>query len=181
MVRGWFGRSAEGGDVETRKRHPHFGPRADFVVSVDRARRDDWRGAVLSLGRALQDARQRTPPDYGDVKNHVLFEAREGGLRIQQTPARATFGLPLTFRYGSVPKGKPVTFAPVDGERHGSSLLLRPVLAGDSLFSLFLRLDGDVPGIDTPVGLRGSGRSLAPAAQNALDEFMRKMKGKVGP
>ncbi|CAN95842.1 hypothetical protein sce5679 [Sorangium cellulosum So ce56] len=179
VVRGWFGRFAEGGAGTARERHPHFGPRADFVVGADKARRDDWRGAVLSLGRALQDFRQRTPPDYGDVKNHVLFEAREGGLRIQRAPARATFGLPLTFRYGSVPRGKPVAFAPVGGERHGSLLLLRPVLAGDSLFSLFLRLDGDVPGIDTPVGLRGSGRSLAPAAQNAMDEFIRKQKGKV--
>ncbi|WP_438032107.1 type III-B CRISPR module RAMP protein Cmr1 [Sorangium sp. So ce204] len=181
VVRGWFGQFTAGGAGKARSRHPHFGPQADFVLGADKARRDDWRGAVLSLGRALQDARQRTPPDYGEVKNHVLFEVREGGLRIQRAPARATFGLPLTFRFGSVPRGKSVTFAPVDEERHGSLLLLRPVLVGDSLSSLFLRLDGDVPGIDTPVGLRGSGRSLAPAAQNAMDEFIRKLKGKLTP
>ncbi|WP_437874913.1 type III-B CRISPR module RAMP protein Cmr1 [Sorangium sp. So ce513] len=181
VIRGWFGAFDAGGADKTRRRHPHFGPRADFAVVAGTARRDDWRGAVRALGDALQAARQRTPPDYGDVKQHVLFEAHQGGLRIQRAPARATFGLPLTFRYGSVLKGKPVTFTPVGGERHGSSLLLRPVLVGNSLSSLFLRLDGDVPGIDTPVGLRGSGRSLEPATQNAMDELIRKMKGKVAP
>jgi len=195
VVRRWFGAYVSGGIVQTattrsrnkgarsedsaRTRHLHFGPRAEFVVARERVTRDDWREAMLSLGGALQAFRQRRPPDYGSVKDHILFNLGQNGRRIQHTPDRATFGLPLTFRYGSVPRGRQVTFAPVDGERHASPLFLRPVLVVDMLSSLFLRLDGDVPGIDTLVGMRGADRSLDVAARNAVDDFIQEMKGRA--
>src|SRR5690606_14281493 len=122
----------------------------------------------------------RRGPDYDRVKEHVRFEGRDGGRRIDRVPDRATFGLPLTFRYGSLPRGKPVTFAPTEGVRHARLLFLRPVLAGSARFGLFLRLDGDVRGMDTRVGLRGTGRALESAEHNAMDDLMRKLKGKAG-
>jgi CRISPR-associated protein Cmr1 len=192
VLKRWFG-AFEGGDEQearprgkggrpdrsARVRHLHFGPRADFVVGSEQVKRDDWQRAMLSLGSALQAFRQRKQPDYQAVKDHVLSNLERRGNWIQRTPERATFGLPLTFRYGSVPRGRPVTFAPVDGERHGSPLFLRPVLVGDRIASLFLRLDGDVPGIDTFVGVRGTGRSLEPAGRDAVDDFMQEMKRKA--
>lgn len=182
-LRRWFGAFEDGALPQVREkkrpRHPCFGSKADLVV-WSKHQRGDWRGALLALGQELQNFRQRKPPDYALVKDHVRFDARDGGRRIERVPDRATFGLPLTFRYGSLPNGRPVTFAPTDGERHGSLLFLRPVLAGGALFGLFLRLDGDVPGIDTRVSLRGTGRSLEPAAHNAMDDFVRDIKGKVG-
>ena len=172
--RSWFGPH----DVEKKLPHPHFGPKATFVLGKQSIRRDDWRRALDSLGRSLQDFRQRNQPDYDHVKGHVLYEMRQSGQRIERVPDRATFGLPLTFRFGSVPQGRPVNFAPVNGERHASLLFLRPVLTADSLVSLFLRLDGAVPGMDTRVGLRGAPRALEPAAHNAMDKFINDMKGK---
>jgi CRISPR-associated protein Cmr1 len=173
-LRGWFGTfESKGGGPH----HPCFGPEADLVV-WSKHKRDDWRGALLALGQELQGFRQRMQPDYDRVKDHVRLAAREGGRAVERVPDRATFGLPLTFRFGSLPRGRPVTFTPIGGERHGSLLFLRPVLAGGALLGLFLRLDGDVPGIDTPVGLRG--RSLEPAARNAMDEFVREIKKKAG-
>lgn len=184
-LRRWFGPFENGALQPGRRRdggphHPCFGSSANLVVRSEHHRKEDWRGALLALGQELQDFRQRRQPDYDRVKEHVRFDGRDGGRRIERVPDRATFGLPLTFRYGSLPRGRPVTFAPTEGERHGSLLFLRPVLAGGALFGLFLCLDGDVPGIDTRVGLRGTGRSLEPAANNAMDDFMREMKGKAG-
>lgn len=171
----WFGAFEQ----KDRLRHPCFGPKTQLVVWTEH-QRGDWRGALLALGQEFQNARQRQPPDYAPVKDHVRFKSDGGGRHIEQMPVRATFGLPLTFRYRSLPHGKPVTFAPISGERHGSLLFLRPVLAHSVLFGLFLRLDGDVPGIDVPAGLRGASRPLRPAARNAMDEFIRKMKERAG-
>jgi len=174
----WFGAFEK---AQGRPRHPCFGPSAELIVwSQSQHRREDWRNALLALGQELQQFRNRKQPDYDRVKDHVRAAAREGGRPIERVPDRATFGLPLTFRYGSLPQGRPVTFAPTEGERHGSLLFLRPVLAGSALLGLFLRLDGDVPGIHTRVGLRRTGRSLDPASRNAMDDFMRDMKGKAG-
>lgn len=176
-IRSWFGRFEVGERRQTEK-HPHFGQRADFTIGKGDVRRNDWRGVLLSLGRSLQDFRERKRPDYDLVKEHVLFKANKGGRQIQRVPSRATFGLPLTFRFSSVPDGRSVTFAPVNGERHGSLLFLRPVVAGETLFGLYLRLDGEVPGMDTRVGLRGTGRALEPATKNVMDEFLEEIKGK---
>lgn len=176
VLRSWFGTFESNG---RGPHHPCLGPKADLAV-WSKHKRDEWRNALLALGQELQGFRQRRGPDYDRVKEHVRFEGRDGGRRIDRVPDRATFGLPLTFRYGSLPRGKPVTFAPTEGERHGSLLFLRPVLAGSALFGLFLRLDGDVPGMDTRVGLRGTGRSLEPAEHNAMDDLMRELKGKAG-
>lgn len=188
VMRRWFGTFEHGTESKTRTRgkgkrrdrqhHLHFGPRSRFVVHGELAERDGWRNAMLSLGRELQEFRQRKSPDYEVVKEHVRYTLRDGSQRITRAPERATFGLPLTFRYGSIPNGKSITFAPCNGERHGSPLFLRPVLIGDKLASLFLRLDGDIPGIDTPVGIRGSGPSLDAAQTNAVDAFIDAMKEK---
>lgn len=179
-LRSWFGTFEQ---KASRPHHPCFGPKADLVVWSKHPRRD-WHGILRALGAELQSARQRTPPDYALVKDHVRFKAGDGGRHIEQVPDRATFGLPLTFRYRSLPpRGQPVMFSPTNGERHGSLLFLRPVVVGGALFGLFLRLDGDVPGIDTQVGVRSPGRSSQPlksAAHNAMDAFMRDMKGKAG-
>jgi CRISPR-associated protein Cmr1 len=177
-IRAWFGRF-EVGDSKRAHRHPHFGPRADFTIGKESARRSDWRSALSSLGYSLQKFRLRKRPDYEHVKDHVLLKMGNGGRRIQRAPNRATFGLPLTFRFSSIRNGPSVTFAPVNGERHGSLLFLRPVAAGETLFGLYLRLDGEIPGMDTRVRLlRDSGPTLEPAARNAMDEFLQEMKGK---
>lgn len=176
VVKEWF---SSGDAGQSRARHPHFGPRADLALLSAARKRADWRGALLELGGKLQEARQRQGPDYQNVKDHINYELRDGGKLIQQVPERAAFGLPISFRYGSVPKGRPVTFAPINAERHGSLLFLRPVLVRGSLYGLCLRLDGDVPGIDTKVGIRGTGRPLVPPEHNALDDFMRKVKGEL--
>jgi len=173
-IRGWFGPY----DDKAKLLNPHFGPRADFVLGRESVPRKDWRRAMFSLGQTLQDFRQRKQPDYDIVKDHVLSESPQGGRRMERVPNRVTFGLPLAFRFSSVPNGRPVNFTPVDGERHASLLFLRPVLTNDALVSLFLKLDGQVPGMDTRVGLRGAARALQPATDNAMDEFLREMKGK---
>lgn len=171
----WFG------TFEEKVRHPHhpcFGSKADLVVWSKYAR-GDWHNALQSLGGELQNARRQKPPDYALVKDHVRFEAGNAGRCIERAPNRATFGLPLTFRYRSLPRGQEVTFFPAKGKRHGSLLFLRPVLGNGALFGLFLRLDGDVPGIDPPARLPSTGR-LKPAVNNAMDDFVREMKRKAG-
>lgn len=175
-LRSWFKTFGVG---TSRPHHPCFGSNADLVL-WSKHPRGSWRDALRTLGEELRNARQRKPPDYGLVKAHIQSVAHNADSgRIQQSPARATFGLPLTFRYRSLPRGQEAMFSPATGNRHGSLLFLRPVLVKDSLLGLFLRLDGDVPGIDPPARVRGAGR-LRPATTNAMDDFMRDMKNKAG-
>lgn len=175
VVEKWFGSYRAS---PQRFLHPHFGPRARFALLVAEKRHADWKGALLELGSALQNARQRSQPDYDRVKQHILHGMKQGGQRLERVPDRATFGLPLTFRYGSVPGGRPVSFTPVGGERHGSLLFLRPVLAKETLFGLCLRLDGAVPGVDSQVEADRKGLPLAGPEGVALDRFMDDLKGK---
>lgn len=175
--RAWFG-AFRGNGANAAVHHPHLGNTSELLVRKDGFQRQ-WRNAMVSLGGELQGFRQRRQPDYDRVKDHVQYQSRSGGQPIDRMPERAAFGLPLTFRFSSLPGSRPVTFTPVEGERHGSLLLLRPVLVGGQLHNLYLRLSGDVPGLDTPAGVRRTGRSLSRPRKNLLDEFMaaQKVKG----
>jgi hypothetical protein len=58
-------------------------------------------------------------------------------------------------------------------ERMGSLLFVRILTLRDGLHPAFFRLDGAVPGIDTPAGQRFSGgRPLGRPVSHALDDFM---------
>lgn len=173
-LREWFGTH------EKRFRHPHLGPAFTWSLANEGLPAQQWQQALDTLGRRLQDFRQRRQPDYDTVKNHLLAAARQGGQPLRSSPTRASFGLPLTFRYSSA-RGT-VTFAPYDDdlkttrERQGSLLFLRLAALGDRVHPLYLRLDGDVPGVDSKVAIRGQGRELASTTANALDEFMASLK-----
>jgi CRISPR-associated protein Cmr1 len=98
----------------------------------------------------------------------------QGRGLLQHTPERASFGLPLTFRYRSLGG---LDLVSKDGDRHGSLLHLRPALIGDKLYPLYLRLAGDVPG-DKPAGrVRGHQGPLEPIKENAMDLFMKQLQG----
>lgn len=133
---------------------------------------------MLSLGTAMQGFRQRRQPDYDQVKGHVLWNLRKGGQALERAPDRASFGLPITFRFGSEPQGRPVTVVPSNAERQGSLLMLRPVLFSGGLAGLFLRLSGEVPGTSPPAEVRESGRRLGAPRGNAMDDFMRELNAK---
>ncbi len=159
-------------------KHPHLGPRfravplpKGFPGSPSQA----WEAALNHAGRQLQDFRQRREPDYSAVKAHLT-----GSVQLSRTPPRATFGLPLTFRYGSI-RGGAVTLVPYDRERaeagsplerHGSLLHLKLLSMADGLHPLFVRLDGPVPGMDPPAVVRGRRFPLEPAPSNAMDTFL---------
>lgn len=158
---------------------PHLGPRARPVLLPTPARgRDAWASALAEAGRLMQDFRLRRQPDYDRVKSHVRKASGEEGRNIEGTPGRAAFGLPLTFRFSSLPRGRPVTFVPggrvgnKPAERHGSLIHIKLVELADGLHPLFVRLDGDVPGGAPPAALRGRDRALAPADASILDTFM---------
>ncbi|MDW8464750.1 MAG: type III-B CRISPR module RAMP protein Cmr1 [Chloroherpetonaceae bacterium] len=56
-----------------------------------------WQDAVEQVGKALQEFRNRRQPDYQNVKDFIQHGT------IPQTVERAAFGLPLMFRYRSLP------------------------------------------------------------------------------
>lgn len=180
----WFGGWPESaGDAPP---HPHLGRRTRVSVLGEHLPLDAWPGALNRAGRILQDFRALRQPDYDMVKAHLLQLAKEpGGARLRAAPPRVAFGLPLTFRFGSIPNQRHgVTFVPypkeLEGatepyaERMGSLLFIRLLALGDGLHSAFFRLDGALPGVgDHLVGERfRGGKALAPPASNALDEFM---------
>jgi len=173
---GWFPADGMDGAGWKSAQHPHLGPAFRHRLLDRNPGHSDWTATLAALGRALQDFRVRRAPDYQAIKDHVLALARRGGRPLATAPTRASFGLPLTFRYGSV-GGRPVTFVPFDArermsfDRHGSLLLLRLLPVGTALHPLFVRMDGAVPGQAPGVAIRGSGQALRSPAENAMDAF----------
>jgi CRISPR-associated protein Cmr1 len=154
--------------------HPHFG--ADATWQLLGGYRE-WTVAINAAGRRLQDFRVRRQPDNENVKR-----ALQTGRPLRQTPERAAFGLPLTFRYGDLGEAQ---FVPWDPEktrdRHASLLRIRLARIGDRLHPLFLRLSGAVPGRDPKADLMRVGRgrrereNLEPTSGELLDQFMSEL------
>jgi CRISPR-associated protein Cmr1 len=169
----WFGPFPE---QPNRLQNPNLGPRTRSMVSPERFPAGEWPKAMDKAGRRLQDFRSRRKPDYNLVKAHLLAATgKPGGKLLQDAPPRVTFGLPLSFRYSSLPR--PLTLVPYTDrgprERMGSLLFVRILQLRDGLHPAFFRLDGAVPGFDVPAGQRSrDGRPLDRPASCALDDFM---------
>lgn len=171
----WFGKFDAPDNEKRENPQPHLGPLFRRKLLAKSFGPEEWDAALADMGERLQRFRQRAEPDYGMVKEDMQ---RKG--RLAATPPRASFGLPLTFRFSSV-RGRPLNLVPHDErrhenlERHGSLLFLRPVLIGERLHPLFLRMDGAVPGESPPAAVRGATRALRPVSDNAMDRFFHQL------
>lgn len=171
-LKAWFGEAWQADHT-----HPHLGPAFRFkLLDKGGVEKTQWAKGLAAMGSTMQDFRLRRAPDYQAVKDLV-----GQGRGLTTTPSRASFGLPLTFRFSSV-QGKPATFVPggsngKEKERHGSLLLLRLLAVGETLYPLYIRMDGVVPGKCPPGKVRNAGRDLYPVEQNAMDEFFEQVGG----
>lgn len=172
----WLGRW-QGGAA-----HPHVGSRFRHVLLPRGWKGENaWTPALNAAGLAMQEFRQRRPPDYQRVRDYLQTG------RMDLGPERAAFGLPLAFQYGSLPRPRNrVDFVPVGDrntygdkalDRHASLVRIRLVELGDGLHPLFYQLDGDVPGQKPKVAIRGTGRPLKPASDSILDHFFKHLEG----
>ncbi|MEO5376359.1 MAG: type III-B CRISPR module RAMP protein Cmr1 [Magnetococcus sp. DMHC-6] len=151
--------------------HPHLGDTYNLVIQVRSFEQKAWDAALAEMGSHLQTFRLRRQPDYDRVKLHL-----RGSQYLTQTPERAAFGLPLTFRYSS--QHGSVTFTPYNPSledaksalsRHASLLHLRLVLLNGRLHPLYLRLNGTVSGEKSQhVTIQGQNCRLRPIGENNL-------------
>ena len=170
----WFG--APGSGIC----HPHFGLCRDLfpdnVVLGNEFPRKDWARCLNDMGEKMQTFRLKYSGDYDRVKS--LFKRQ---VFLECTPDRAAFGLPLAFRYG---RESGPEFLPRVGSRHASLLLLRPVLADQFLYPLYLKLNGALPGGLLPgdrthqysgTRIKNSSHTYPPFldSANAVDEFLK--------
>ncbi len=179
----WFGRfpdRSDSSDSTKRKSacHPHLGKRFEIVL-MDPA--TDWQTALARAGEAMQRFRQRRPPDYTRMKD-FLASPRDG----RKAPERASFGLPLTFRYSHYPKG-PVELFPQRPhsaarlpDRFASLLGIKIIRLGQRFCPLVYRMDGAVPGTDLAIRARLKGRqyTLLNATESAMDKFFDQLQGR---
>lgn len=179
QFRKWFGK------FEAGFHHPHLGPGFKVFPMEDNFAKSEWMSVLNHMGKIFQEYRQRSNPDYTNVKNHLLAANKQQGAFLEYTPERAAFGLPLNFWYSSLSKNfrqKNVGILPFDldrrmqMERHGSLLFLRPVLARDRLFPVFFRLAGDIPGHTPPGSVQNWSTPLSPWRENAMDGFISWLK-----
>lgn len=172
--RGWFGKFDE--LIEGERPQPHLGPK--FRFKLQDTPHDNWSSVLNGMGEKMQAF--RSTQKRGDVQ---LAADALRGRRIDRAPDRATFGLPLSFRFRNE-RGS-ITFLPVDPERRkklerqGSLLFLRPVLIGGKLYPLYLRMDGAVPGETPPAGTQREREPLNTPAHNAMDEFFDQLRGEI--
>ena len=191
---GWPGWPLAAGEREHQRLprlNPHIGARdidaggstiSKFRLALDprgfRAdARDAWAAAMNEAGRALQDFRLRREPDYHDVKASL-----SGHRPPRRAPERATFGLPIAFRFRGIQGGAQLGAfrgTPAGGytsDRHASLLFVRVLRIGNRLHPAYFRLDGPVPaagpGSTSAVLARSGGGPLAPPSKLGLDDFM---------
>lgn len=162
-----------------------------------------WEEALNAAGRAMQDFRQRRTVgdpllDYERVKAHLVSKAyatKPSGLRsaalTSSAPERASFGLPLTFRYnrfqvqpkhgggGQVDQNdQPIyrtpqtTFEGKEHDRSASPLLIRIVEINGDCHPLFALLDAPLlaPG-EHVAEQRSGGAGWKPPGRTLLDTF----------
>ncbi|NUN12313.1 MAG: hypothetical protein HUU55_01610 [Myxococcales bacterium] len=165
-------------DRHKRWFHPHLGE--TFRVKVDGQGFRSWEEALNRGGRLMQDFRVLLQPDYQSVKDHVVYEMRTGGAPLRQTPTRAAFGLPLTFRYSSVPGGRAVMFVPflqnTPTDRHASPLLLRIIMIGGRYHAAFIRLVAPMPGTFPAAQVSRTHRALAAPSVDVIDTFLNTIR-----
>jgi len=171
VLKDWFGR------FDHPVCHPHLGNKFGAVIMKPGS---SWEDALALAGETMQRFRRRRQPDYETVKNFLL-RPRDG----HDCPQRASFGLPLTFRYSNHPKG-PVEFYPQRPhaasklpDRFASLLLIKIIRLGQRFFPLFIRMDGAVPGTDLALRARLKGRqyNLLNIDQSAMDDFFAQLPG----
>ncbi|MBF0108895.1 MAG: type III-B CRISPR module RAMP protein Cmr1 [Magnetococcales bacterium] len=168
------------GPAKSDTHQPHLGQRFRIGPFLGAYQPHLWDQALADCGLKLQTFRLRRKPDYERVKEQLIALNKNTGQNMDRSPDRACFGLPLTFRFTSLPgmRQNEVMFLPFDEpgkttlERHGSLLHLRLTRLGQKIHPFFLRLDGDVPGETPPAAIRFQGRPLHPPATNAMDDFM---------
>ena len=98
--------------------------------------------ALETAGTTLRDFRSRTQPDYSLVKDHIT-----GQRPLIHAPPRASFGLPLAFRYRSL-QGDSCSLEPAfrGHDRFASPLHIRIVQTQSGYHPVFLLMDGEYPG-----------------------------------
>lgn len=175
----WFPANTPELEAETR-RIPSLG--AAFQAKLLPKPHTTWEPCLNQLGQAFQTFRLRRQPDYDQVKAHARFVMGDrGGSRLRKAPERVVFGLPLTFRFTSLPGAKPVQLYSFNGksnranDRHPSLLLLRPVQLKSGLHGLVVRLDGPVPGITPEATFSTENAKLSPPSGGLLSDFMRSL------
>lgn len=154
--------------------HTVLGPGARF--SIVEAGHQSWEAAADDAGLRLQQFRQRRPPDYEAIKQHL-----SDGRPLRAAPERAGFGLPLTFRYSSLPGQRPITFQGaihngVARDREASPLFIRVVHLGYQYHAVFARMLAPLLAVDRKVRVRG-GRAdndlvLSPSGATIVDRFL---------
>lgn len=177
--REWLGHFPDGA------RHPHLGSDFQWKLLAGReASHSTWEEALHYAGGLMQKFRRENAAEGGALRAYL-----QQGQSLRHTPDRATFGLPLAFRFPSlrtpqntltiVPSGAEKDM--LDFERHASLLLLKLVPLGQRILPLFIRMAGAIPGMD-PTGAVRSGRSvtrgipLSLPQHNAMDAFFASLR-----
>jgi len=174
VFQGWFGSWMRAAG------HPHFGPGATssqpaspamaaFGSSMTVPKAPPWANALAGGGLTLSKFRRKRAPDLGRVVGHLAWLGKSpDGRQMEESPHRAAFGLPLTFRMGNLGELQFFPPAPSGGEkastRHASLLHLRVVKAGGQLLPLFLNLAGRRPGHRGTQSAKGAGSQFQRAS-----------------
>jgi CRISPR-associated protein Cmr1 len=162
---------------------------------------EPWEEALNVAGRAMQDFRQRrtvgdAASDYEQVKAHLVSKAYAtdpaglSGTPLASSPDRASFGLPLTFRYnkfrvqprshgggmmdhhGPVFKTPQTTFQGKPHDRSASPLIIRIVEINGCCHPFFALLDAPLLAPNENVAeQKGSGPGWVPPGRALLDTF----------
>jgi CRISPR-associated protein Cmr1 len=206
MLRKWFAKNKY---VD----HSVFGINTKFYLfhggqmarTIDGKTFKPWEMALFEAGLKMQTFRQRWNPtdpnsDYHRVKAHlasvdykVPAASFASAIKLSLAPERAAFGLPLTFRYGSLkyqktnldgsPRfkhdGKPdykVPESTFQGEKHdrnASPVHIRIIQIGDRAHPLFVWIDA--PLLSDEENVKDAFGSYPKNSTSILDSFWKEV------
>lgn len=203
-LRRWFR-----GYSDEHPNHTVLGPGARFCL-VDRGATrlgpvPAWQAGLDAAAAAMRRFRDRwdvrvLESDYHRVKDHIchvsrraLEVARENGQQVtpralQRAPARAAFGLPITFRYTSLGRNRDqrppqIEFRGEEAERSASRLFVRVVEIGTACHPFFAWLPGPLlpPGekVRWRLGKDGPSGEVDPPDDGIIEAFFGTLRGRT--
>lgn len=121
-----------------------------------------WQDAVNQVGNACQNFRNRRQPDYQSVRNFIQNHT------VPQNIERAAFGLPLMFRYRTLPRNanSAIVSVNLDSDRRASPLWISIVRLPDNRDNRDNRYDAILTFFESLFLPKNSGLTIKSGRQN---------------
>ncbi|MEA5402997.1 type III-B CRISPR module RAMP protein Cmr1 [Arcicella sp. DC2W] len=159
--------------VDTKTLYPNFQNYSIYIIDNGCNKAED---ALNNIGELYMNFRRRRQPDYDSVKEYIVNGTEH------QTIEKASFGLPISYRYSSLKKS-----ALIEGgnkvTRSASSLMIEIIKVGEKFYPILINFNSQL--LESGVSLKLSSKEQKKAVYpnipttNLKNDFITSINGKI--